>query len=82
MPDGTQLLVTSKNNCNSVVDMRTQKIVKQKTSQEEVGSGRSAFVGKCRFCVCSLGPYVLHTSVCCLKCTPHPTRFLTQLRCA
>ncbi len=39
MPDGTQLLVTSKNNCNSVVDMRTQKIVKQKTSQEEVGQG-------------------------------------------
>ena len=37
MPDGTQLLVTSKNNCNSVVDLRTHKIVKQKTSQEEVG---------------------------------------------
>ena len=49
MPDGTQLLVTSKNNCNSVVDMRTQRIVKQKTSQEEVGS---AFVGSCMFCVC------------------------------
>lgn len=51
MPDGTQLLVTSKNNCNSVVDMRTQKILKQKTSQEEVGQG-ALLSWKCAGSVC------------------------------
>ena len=36
-PSGNSILVTSKSNCNTAVDLRTQKVLVQKTSPEEVG---------------------------------------------